>query len=218
MEMANSAFSAAAPTIDPDARVVIRELTRSDRAAVAFAFSRLGKRSRRQRFMAFKPSLSPRELDRLTDVDHWHHEALIALSPPPRAPVGTARYIRLDEFDIAEVAVDVVDAWQQRGVGRALMLALRERALRAGIRGFRATMLRDNRGAQALSRELGPRTHVSASGPEIEVVIALDDQRRRRADQRCRDGGGAIMSRGSPPSAPGNRCLAVSSAHATASR
>ena len=79
--------------------ITIRELEPSDRRALAFTFGRLGERSRYQRYLTPKPSLSARELSRLVSVDHWHHEALIAYSPPPRAPIGIARYVRLDEFD-----------------------------------------------------------------------------------------------------------------------
>ena len=171
--MAIGSATAIVPFAGPAGGVMIRELARSDRAAVAFAFGRLGARSREQRFLAFKPILTARDLALMTDVDHWHHDALIALSPPPRAPVGIARYIRLDEFDVAEVAVEVVDSWQQRGVGRALVSALGERARRAGIRSFNATMLSNNRGAQALLRRFGPQTVVDSDQTVIEVMVAL---------------------------------------------
>ena len=94
--------------------ITIRPLVPADRRAVQFAFGRLSPGSRYLRYFTPKPVLSPRELGRLLDVDHWHHEALIAYSPPPRAPIGIARYVRLDEFDTAEVAVEVVDAWPRR--------------------------------------------------------------------------------------------------------
>ena len=116
--------------------ITIRELAAFDRRAVAFAFGRLSERSRYQRYFSAKPALTPRELSSLVNIDHWHHEALIAFSPPPRAPIGIARYIRLDEFDTAELAIEVVDGWQRRGVGIALLVALMERARAAGIRRF----------------------------------------------------------------------------------
>ena len=156
--------------------VAIRELVSSDRRAVAFTFGRLSQGSRYQRYFTAKPALSVRELNRLLDVDHWHHEAVIAYSPPPRAPIGIARYVRLNEFDVAEVAIEVVDGWQRRGVGTALMAALRERALRAGIRYFTAAMLRDNAGARALARKLGPpapATVLAVAGNVVEVRYSL---------------------------------------------
>jgi RimJ/RimL family protein N-acetyltransferase len=137
--------------------LLIRELTPADRPALAFMFGRLGEQSRYQRFLSPKRELTASELAQLTDVDHWHREALIAFSPLPRAPIAVARYYRADEFDIAELAVTVVDEWQHRGVGGQLLLALGARARAAGIHRFTATMLSDNRGAAALIRGLGPR-------------------------------------------------------------
>jgi RimJ/RimL family protein N-acetyltransferase len=150
--------------------VLIRELTAADRAALAFIFSRLGEQSRYQRFLGVKRVLAPRELDQLSTPDHWHHEALIAFSPVPRAPIGVARYVRTGDFDVAELAVAVVDEWQRRGVGEALLIALRERAVRAGVRRFSATLYRSNRGAQALARRLGPWSVVGAHGDVVELI------------------------------------------------
>ena len=156
------------------AAITIRELEPSDRRMVAFTFGRLSERSRFQRFFSAKPMLTPRDMTRLLDVDHWHHEALIAFSPPPRAPIGIARYVRLHEFDAAEVAIEVVDGWQRRGVGTALISALRERAILAGIRHVTVTMLRENRGARVLAAQLGPIESAAAQGGVLELRFELD--------------------------------------------
>jgi hypothetical protein len=103
----------------PPAALWIRVLTPADRAAIAFSFGHLGAQARYQRFLGATRSLGARDLDRLASVDHWHREALIAWSLVPRAPVGVAEYVRLEDFDLAEVAIAVVDAWQRQGVGQA---------------------------------------------------------------------------------------------------
>jgi RimJ/RimL family protein N-acetyltransferase len=153
--------------------IAISELTRADRAAIAFEFRRLGEQSRYQRFLAIKRELTPIELDRLTNIDHWHREALIARSPVPRAPIGISRYVRRDDFDAADIAIEVVDDWQRRGVGTALLLALRDRALAAGVRRFTATTLAGNEGARALLRQLGSYrvTAIDADVLELEVDL-----------------------------------------------
>lgn len=145
--------------------ITIRELRSSDRRAVAFAFGHLSTQSRYQRYFSPKHELTQRELTALVDVDHWHHEALIAFSPPPRSPIGIARYVRLEEFDAAEVAIEVVDVWQRQGVGTALIAALTERARAAGIRRFHVSMLRTNAAARALAAKLGPPTPPTPSTP-----------------------------------------------------
>ena len=153
--------------------ITIRDLVPSDHRAVVFTFGRLSPQSRYQRYFSPKPALTPRELRALVEVDHWHHEALMAFSPPPRAPIGIARYVRLERFDVAEVAIEVVDGWQHRGVGSALMAALTTRARAAGIRRFQMSMLRENRGARALAAHLGPATAVTAAGNLVELSYLI---------------------------------------------
>jgi L-amino acid N-acyltransferase YncA len=63
---------------------------------------------------------------------------------------------------------------QRHGVGSGLLRALRERAIAAGIRRFTATMLPDNRGADALARALGRREVLGIGHGAVEIVIDLD--------------------------------------------
>jgi RimJ/RimL family protein N-acetyltransferase len=153
--------------------ITIRTLAPSDEHALAFMFSRLSERSRYQRYFTARPTLSARELRDLLGVDHWHHEALIAFSPPPRAPIGVARYVRLDEFDAAEIAVEIIDEWQHHGVGTVLLAALADRARAAGIRRFHMSMLRDNRAARSLAGHFGPAIVFSSSGNVVQASYAL---------------------------------------------
>jgi GNAT superfamily N-acetyltransferase len=68
-------------------------------------------------------------------VDHHDHEAIIALDPLTGEGVGVARYVRAGaDPEVAEVAVTVVDDWQGRGLGRALLERLAARARREGVR------------------------------------------------------------------------------------
>ena len=151
----------------------IRPLAASDRRAVAFTFGRLSERSRYQRYLTTKPALTPRDLRLLLDVDHWHHEALIAYSPPPRAPIAVVEYVRLERFDVADLAIAVTDDWQGQGVGRALLEVLRGRALAAGVRRFSASMLASNRAALALARRFGAVSARESRGELIELVLEL---------------------------------------------
>jgi len=51
----------------------------------------------------------------------------------------------------------------------AVALELRQRALRAGIRRFTATMFRDNKGALALAQWFGPTEAVRRYGGVVEL-------------------------------------------------
>ena len=149
--------------------LLLRVVTPGDRRALRFMFDRLSPSSRQQRFLRAKNELSAHELEELTRLDHWHHEALIAWSLVPRVPIGVGRYVRGDEFDIAEVAITVTDEWQRRGVGRQLLFELRDRARRAGIRRFSVAMLRSNKGALRLAHELGPCRLVRCSDGIVQL-------------------------------------------------
>jgi L-amino acid N-acyltransferase YncA len=82
-------------------------------------------------------------------------------------------YVRLEAFDEAELAISVVAGWQRQGVGRQLVRELRTRARAAGIHRFRATIIRGNRGAVALARELGRCTRLRAEGNTVEWIVDL---------------------------------------------
>jgi acetyltransferase len=160
--------------VAPPHELEIRELTHSDRAAVEFALRHLGERSRYQRYLFSSGPPVGREAARLLNVDHWHHEVLIAFSCCPRVPIGVAEYVRTDDFEQAEIAIAIGDEWQRQGAGRALMGELRRRALKAGIRRISATALHENLGAVSLLHGLGPAQahHAGAGVSEFSVALA----------------------------------------------
>jgi GNAT superfamily N-acetyltransferase len=153
--------------------VRIRPIRPEDKAQLVQAFDRLGDGSRYRRFLGYKKQLSVAELVALTEVDHHDHEALGALDPRTGDGVGVARYVRLAERpETAEAAVTVVDDWQRRGVGGALLTRLAARAREEGIREFTATLLSDNRSMLALFRRLGV-LRVVRDGAVQEIDVCL---------------------------------------------
>ena len=75
-------------------RLRLRPLTRDDRDGLLSLFHRLSEESRWRRFMSPKPTLAPRELDYLTDIDHVVHEAFAAVDERDGSLAGVARYVR----------------------------------------------------------------------------------------------------------------------------
>jgi nucleotide-binding universal stress UspA family protein/RimJ/RimL family protein N-acetyltransferase len=161
-------------TLKDGTRVSVRPIEREDRDLLRAAFARLSPESRYRRFFTNVASLSERDLDYLTDVDHHRHEALVAIEPGTFEGVGVARFIRTDEGQ-AELAVTVVDDWQGRGVGGVLLDALADRAREEGIRRFTATVLATNEEARALVSRLGV-THHSYQGTEVILEIDLPEK------------------------------------------
>ena len=117
--------------------VRIRQIQPDDAPALVRAYANLGEQSRYRRFFTIMPALPESILKAAVEVDHCDHEALVAVPLLSAEIVGECRFIRLpDQPDTAEVAVTVVDAWQGRGLGSALLALLSERALAAGIEYF----------------------------------------------------------------------------------
>ena len=125
--------------------VLIRKVQSGDAPLLAEGFARLSYESRQLRFLTGKPKLTPAELRYFTEVDHHDHEALGALNPVDGRGLGIARFIRhAEDREGAEVAVTVVDDWQHRGLGTALLSRLADRARQEGIRHFTALVAADN--------------------------------------------------------------------------
>jgi RimJ/RimL family protein N-acetyltransferase len=131
------------PTSTSDVR--LRPLERGDSAAVLTVFAGMSPRSRALRFLTPKPQLTRADLQRLTAVDEHDHVAVVAASARDLRPIGIARFVRDTLLpDSAEVAVAVVDAWQNRGVGTMLLGALSRRAVQLGVTRLTAVVSSDN--------------------------------------------------------------------------
>jgi acetyltransferase len=151
--------------------LLVRRLGACDRDAVAEAFERMSDESRRMRYLAPKPMLSKAELRYLTDLDHRSHDALAALNDEGRI-VAIARYAELRPCT-AELAIEVVDEYQGRGVGPALLEGAVELARAAGYSRLTASILWENLRARALFKRLGFRASGSAGGV-VDLALELD--------------------------------------------
>ena len=122
-------------------------------------------------------------------MDHHDHEALIAIEPESGEPVGVARYVRDPaQPQVAEAALAVVDEWQHRGVGTALLRHLIARARQEDVRRFRASVLGDNQAMLSLLDQPGllPAGRES-SGAEFRWPSSISSRRAAGASfsTRC---------------------------------
>jgi RimJ/RimL family protein N-acetyltransferase len=149
--------------------VQLRQVRPGDAPALARAYANLSGESRYRRFFSSAPELSETTLRDATEVDHVNHEALVAVPVLSSEIVGECRFVRLpDRPDTADLAVTVVDAWQGRGVGSALLARLSERALEVGIEYFTAEVLAENRAVLAMLPSLG-RVETESQGPVVSA-------------------------------------------------
>ena len=109
----------------------MRPLRHGDVGTVAALFERLGEQSRRARFNGPTPAPHPRgDLEQLASVDSTRH-ALVAYLEGDRKPVAIARLVR--DGRSAEIAFEVADEYQRRGIGSALTALLLADARAAGV-------------------------------------------------------------------------------------
>ena len=161
-------------TLRDGSTVLIRQVRGTDAPLLADGFARLSARSRRMRFLGTKTTLSAAELRYFTDVDHYDHEALGALSPAGGRGAGIARYIRdSDDPRAAEIAVTIADDWQGRGLGAELLARLSDRARQAGIDRFTATVSADNVAMTRLLWKMGAELTGRSRGT-VDYEVALE--------------------------------------------
>jgi GNAT superfamily N-acetyltransferase len=124
-------------------RPVIGALRAGDAWPVVAVHEGLSPASRRLRYCAPTPRLSPRMLRALTDLTPGQHEAYAAWRGA--RPIGIVRWIRTSELpDTAELALEVVDDEHRRGIGRALTEYAAVQAWRAGVRTMVVSVDPDN--------------------------------------------------------------------------
>ena len=150
--------------------LTIRLLRNGDTATVSTLFERLGSQSRARRFCGAKPRLSDDELRRLARVDAEHHVLVGYVDDDPE-PVGIARIVR--EGTSAEIAFEVADEYQGRGIGTTLTRALAADARAAGVTELVATVCGDNAPAVSLIARVAESLQVRWLGGERELVARL---------------------------------------------
>jgi GNAT superfamily N-acetyltransferase len=153
--------------------LVLRPLRFGERNPVLEVFAGLSERSRRLRFLGSKPRLLQSDVDWLVDVGRSGREAVVAVDQETGATVGIARFVRDADAPEAEIAFEVVDEWQGRGVGKRLVAELRLLALAHGILRFRALIAHGNRPAAALVRGLGEVLVQRYEDGAVELVVRI---------------------------------------------
>ncbi|MFP5347546.1 MAG: GNAT family N-acetyltransferase [Actinomycetes bacterium] len=136
------------------------------------------------RFFAPLPRLTPAELERFTNVDHHDRVALVATVGDQI--IGVGRYDRIDERQ-AEVAFNISDAHQGRGLGSVLLEHLAAAAREGGIHRFVAEVLPQNRRMVGVFRDAGYEvTHHYEEGV-ISLAFDIDPTERSQEVMASRE-------------------------------
>ncbi|WP_309079982.1 GNAT family N-acetyltransferase [Zhihengliuella sp.] len=137
------------------------------------------------RFFTYKSELTPRELERFTRVDHRDRVAFIVLRGG--RIIGVGRYDRLDDPVEAEVAFNIADEAQGRGVGSILLEHLAAAARENGIARFSAEVLPENRRMLAVFAEAGYEVARRFDDGVVMLEFPIDPTERSRAVMEARE-------------------------------
>jgi acetyltransferase len=164
-------------TLRDGGRVRVRSIRPSDASMDRAFFAGLSRESRYLRFMQHLPELSPDLVQQFTQIDKSREMALAALddSSGGETIVGIARYVAAsgDDGETGEFAIVIADAWQRRGLGRALMELLIEGARQHGLHRLVGGILAVNAPMRALAAATGFVMHVDPDDAR-HVIATLD--------------------------------------------
>ncbi|GAA3278275.1 bifunctional GNAT family N-acetyltransferase/acetate--CoA ligase family protein [Paenarthrobacter aurescens] len=137
------------------------------------------------RFFSFKPKLSGKEVRRFTEVDHINRVAFVITIGGEIMGIG--RYDRLDDPTEAEVAFNISDAHQGRGIGSILLEHLAVAARENGIRRFTAEVLPDNRKMLMVFADAGYDLKRQFDDGVVSVEFNIDPTEKSRAVMESRE-------------------------------
>ncbi|PRY18411.1 GNAT family N-acetyltransferase [Kineococcus rhizosphaerae] len=167
----------------------VRPIRPDDADAVAAFHDRQSEESRYFRFFAPMPRLSRRDLTRFTQVDHVDRVALVATVG--QDIVGIARFdaapVRPGRPRSAEVAFNISDAHQGRGLGSVLLEHLAAAARERGIRRFTADVLPSNAKMIGVFREAGFEVRQGYADGVLDVSFDIDPTERSVDVMRARE-------------------------------
>jgi acyl-CoA synthetase (NDP forming)/GNAT superfamily N-acetyltransferase len=162
----------------------LRPITPQDTDRIERFHARQSPESIYLRFFAPLPRLSSRDLHHFTHVDHVDRVAFVCTVGDDI--VGIGRYDRVEPA-MAEVAFNISDAHQGRGVGSVLLEHLAAAARENGITRFVAEVLPQNRKMLTVFREAGYVLRQAYEDGVISVRFDIDPTEKSMAVMEARE-------------------------------
>ena len=151
--------------------VHVRPITPDDAERLRAFHARLSPDTVYMRFFSMVRTLSAREVERFTNVDHDERAAVVALLRDEI--VGVVRYDKLPGTTDAEVAVVVEDAHQGRGLGSMLLEHLESAAEERHVERFVANVLPSNLRMLAVFKSAGFEIERHMADGYVELVFPI---------------------------------------------
>jgi ribosomal protein S18 acetylase RimI-like enzyme len=159
-------------------KVLVRPIVPDDEPLLHEAVAAMSERTVYFRFFSPLKRMSDALAHRLAVVDYNDRFALVATTNKPAGKeriVGVTRYDRVPKTDVAETAVAVVDEFQRRGLGSALMSILAKVAREHGIKTFTLIVLPENQQMLGLLRRMGWIHRAKLSGGVYDISFELPE-------------------------------------------
>jgi ribosomal protein S18 acetylase RimI-like enzyme len=159
-------------------KVHVRPIVPDDEPLLHEAVAAMSERTVYFRFFSPLKRMPDALAHRLAVVDYNDRFALVATTHKPSAKariVGVTRYDRVPNTEVAETAVAVVDEFQRRGLGSALMTILGKVARDHGIKTFTLIVLPENQQMLGLLRKMGWIHRAKLSGGVYDISFDLPD-------------------------------------------
>jgi RimJ/RimL family protein N-acetyltransferase len=155
-------------------RIEIRAVRQQDRDDLLAAVSHTSSESLYRRFFAVRRHFSETEESFYLNIDFVSHVALVALAEEngQQIIVGGGRYV-VSEPGQAEVAFTVIDKYQGRGLGLALLRHLAMIGRQAGLHELVAYVLPDNRAMLKVFEKSGLKYAAKREAGSLYVKLGL---------------------------------------------
>ncbi|MEW1953334.1 GNAT family N-acetyltransferase [Terrabacter sp. NPDC080008] len=162
----------------------VRPITPEDADGIRQFHSKQSAESIYLRFFAPLRELSERDIHRFTHVDHHDRVALVATLDGEI--IGIGRYDRIDPTS-AEVAFNISDHFQGKGIGSVMLEHLAAIAQELGINRFVAEVLPQNRKMLTVFKEAGYEVRHHIEDGVVEVSFDISPTEKSKAVQLSRE-------------------------------
>nr|WP_076478195.1 bifunctional GNAT family N-acetyltransferase/acetate--CoA ligase family protein [Williamsia sterculiae] len=175
--------------------VHLRPIVPEDADRLVRFHATLSERTRYMRYFGPYPTLSPRDIARMTTVDHHDRVAMVGLLGGEMIAMGVYEGMRtMGRPHSAEVAFVVADDHQGRGLGPILLEHLAGAAAENGFTRFEAEVLTENPYMVAVFRDAGYQLTRSFDGSTVHVEFTIDPSEALLSVRNARERGSEARS------------------------
>ncbi len=166
-------------TTSDGTEVFIRPVKPSDEERFKDLFYSLSESSRYKRWVSRLWSMPHAKRQPYVNINYNDQLGIAALvqSAEGETLLGIAHYIKAPNNPRAEVAVLVLDGWQSRGLGTFMVRHLVRHARQAGIVGFDAEVLVENRAMMAVFESLPYVMHIKLDSGSYHLAFNFDTEK-----------------------------------------